>query len=223
MRRTSSGAQEIRLKGRRPDAERLRWLVNFAQPEPRHITSGAEKRLIGRLRVYAREVELREKGNGRDVNPFTLPLRGQDDYKSVAQKLALIRSTIRTLLRQHLSHGKQRPDLHIGLRLTVNEDGDVSRHIETDDLRDAVAYVVLLELAQFGRRVRRCANAKCQRLFVRERRQRFCTAACRNKATFRLWYRRHILMLPGSGKTAAIIRLGRLAQKATSAVRKQNI
>jgi hypothetical protein len=212
MRRTSSGAQEIRLKGRRRDAERFRWLVDFAQPVFRPLTSRAERRLIGMLRVYVREVVLRREGMGQDVNPFNLPLRVEDDRKSVQDKLALIRSTIRTLLRQHLSHGKRRPEAHVSLRIAISEDGGVSRQIETDDLRDAVAYVLLLELAQFGRRVRRCANTKCQRLFVRERRQRYCSVVCRNRATFKRWYRLHIQARFGTGKTAAIIRLGRLAR-----------
>src|SRR5690348_13004433 len=179
--RAASGPQEIRLRGGAPDAERLRWLVEFAQPGPRPLTSRAEQRLIGTLRVYVREVVLRREAIGRDVNPFNLPLRGEDDLKSVAEKLALIRSTIRTLLRQHLSHGKRRPEAHVVLHLAVSEDGDLSRQVETDDLRDAVAYVLMLELAQLGRRVRRCAHAMCQRLFVRERRQRFCSTICRNR------------------------------------------
>jgi len=158
------------------------------------------------LRVYVREVVLRREGNGRDVNPFSLPLRGEDDHKSVAEKLVLIQKTIRTLLRQHLSHGTRRPEAQVVLRLAVSEDGDVSRQIETDDLRNAVGYVLMLELAQFGRRVRRCANATCQRLFVRERRQRYCSAMCRNRATFKRWYRRQVvLMSPGSGKTALMM------------------
>lgn len=215
MGRASSEPQEIRLKERTFEAHWLRWLVDFAQPVSRPLTPRAERRLIGMLRVSVREVVLRREGNSRDVNPFSLPLRGEDDHKSVAEKLALIRSTIRTLLRQHLSQGKQRPEVHVVLQIAVSQDGLVSRQVETDDLRDAVRYVMVLELAKFGHRVRRCANAKCQRMFVRERRQRFCSVACRNQATFRRWYRRHhIVMLPGTGKTAVIMSgLRRLAAR----------
>jgi hypothetical protein len=202
------------------DAARLRWFVNFAQPGPRRPTSRAEQRLIGKLRDYVRDVGLRRDGRGQDTNPFTLPLRPEEDHKSVAEKLALVQSTIRTLLRQHLSHGKRRPEANVALRLTVSEDGDVSRQIETDDLRDAVAYVLLLELAQFGRRVRRCTNPACQRFFVRERRQRYCSVICRNRATFKRWYRRHVgLMSRDSGKTAIVMR-HRTAHKRARATRR---
>lgn len=219
--RQSKGSQEVRLRGAVPVAERLRWLVDFAQPGPRTLMSRAEQRLIGTLRAYLPEVVLRREGIGRDVNPFNLPLRGEDDHKSVAEKLALIRRTIRTLLRQHLSHGKRRPEAHVELRIAVSEDGDVSRQVETDDLRDAVAYVLVLELGEFGHRLRRCAKTTCQRLFVRERRQRFCSAICRNRATFQRWYRRHIRAGTGSGKTAVMIGLRVRHKHERRAVRKK--
>src|SRR5215831_665084 len=133
MDRKSGTAAEWRAVLRRypmpPVEERLRWLVDFAQPGPRRITSRARQRMIGMLRVYVREVVLWREGIGRDVNPFHLPLRGEDDHKSVAEKLALIRRTIRTLLRQHLSRGKRRPEAHVLLHLAVSEDGDISRQV----------------------------------------------------------------------------------------------
>jgi hypothetical protein len=141
-------------------------------------------------------------------------MRGEDHRKSVGDKVALVRATIRTLLRQHLSKSARRPEAQVTLRLTVDGDGYLSKQYETHDVRDALAYVLVLELAQFSHRLRRCAAAKCQRIFVRERRQKYCSAACRNRTSFKQWYRRQVFVqTPGSGKSAFLIRLRRLLGK----------
>jgi hypothetical protein len=202
-RRTASG--RIRLRGRMPDAERLRWLVDFAQQPSGPASSPTRQRLIERLAGYLREVVLRRESTGQVVLVSDLPLRGDDDQKTFADKLMLLRGTIQTLLGQHLSENERRLEAHVMLRLTVDGDGYLSKQYETDDVRDAVAYVLVLELAQIGHRVRRCAAAKCCRLFVRERRQRYCSVSCRNRSSFQQWYQRHVSLLAGTGKTAAIM------------------
>lgn len=180
----------------------------------------AMKLRIGTLRTHVREVAVWRKGSGHDVNPFHIPLRGEADHKSLADKVALIRRTIRTVLRQHLSHEKRRPEAQVTLRLTVDQDGYLSKQYQTDDLRDAVAYVLLLELAKFGQRVRRCANASCRRVFVRQGRQRYCSVICRNRVTFKRWYHRHVSLLGragkrprGAGKAGVMMRLRRTRRK----------
>jgi hypothetical protein len=179
-------------------------LLDFAQPG-RQSVKLREQLQVGMLRVYVREVAIWGSGIGRDVNPFNIPLRGEADKKSLTEKVAIIRSTIRTLLQQHLSKGKRRPHADVRLHMAISQDGKIVKKVASDDLRDAVRYVMVLQLAKFGHRVRRCANAKCQRFFVRVRRQRYCSATCRNRATFKRWYQRHVLMLPGTGKTGALV------------------
>ncbi len=188
-------SQEVRLRGPTPVAERLRWLVDFAQQPSRPMTVHSARKLIERLGMSLREVILRREANGeiidlRHSNLADLPFRGEDDQKSLAEKLALVRVTILTLLTQHLASDEQRPEARITLHLTANEDCAISRELETCDARDAAAYVMLLEIGEYGHRVRRCAAHKCDRIFVRQRRQRYCSVSCRNRATFRRWYRR---------------------------------
>src|SRR4029453_17543854 len=95
--------QEIRLRGPIPVAERLRWLVDFAKRTSGPTDSPLRHRLIGTLRTFLREGVLRREGTGEVIDVSGIPLRGEDDHKSVAEKVALLRATIRTLLREHLS------------------------------------------------------------------------------------------------------------------------
>jgi hypothetical protein len=219
---TSPALQEVKPKRAMAVTARIRWLVNFGQQPSGPINFRSKDRIIGTLGAHLREVVLRRERSGEVVEFAALPLRGDDDDKSVGEKLALIRGTIQTLLKQHLSKRGPWPEAQVMLRLTVNGDGGLSRRYETDDVRDAVAYVLLLELGVSGHRLRRCPAAKCERLFVRQGRQRYCSAACRNRATFKRWYEVHIQGGPGSGKTAFLVGLrGMLQEHEGHAVRKK--
>src|SRR5688500_1376045 len=100
-RHTGRAWQALRRKYPIPETDRLSWLVDFAQRGARPMRWRAMKLRIGTLRTHVREVAVWRKGSGRDVNPFHIPLRGEADHKSLADKVALIRRTIRTVLRQH--------------------------------------------------------------------------------------------------------------------------
>ena len=178
---------------------RLRWLVDFAQQASGPTDPEPERRLIRTLGVCLREVTLRGGGDGQVVDlsqtaPTTLalPLRGEDHQKSVAEKLALIRVSVQTLLHQSLVSvvGQAGLQAVVTLRRTWTG-GWVQDQPEAHDLRDALAYVLLADLATFYERLSRCAAPGCGRLFVRERRQRYCSVSCRNRTTFQRWYRRH--------------------------------
>jgi hypothetical protein len=206
--RKSHGSQEIQLRRPIAAAERLRWLVEFAQPPSRPMTHHAVRTQIVTLGTHLREVVLRHEATGEIVDlrhpGADFLLRGVDAHKSLSEKLALLRGRIHKLLMQHLSHGGPRPQAQVRLCVTAHGDGNLVSHYETEDVRDAVAYVLVLELGEFGTRVRCCAESKCKRLFVRTRRQRYCSVKCRNRATFRRWYRRQRRVLPGARKTAGL-------------------
>ena len=178
---------------------RLRWLIEFAQQASGPTDPGPERRLIRTLGACLTTVTLRAEGDGQIVDlsqtePTTLalPLRGADHQKSVAEKLALIRVSVQTLLQESLAHGVGQAGLQavVTLRRTWSG-GWVKDQPEAHDLRDALAYVLLGDLATCYERLSRCAAPGCGRLFVRERRQRYCSVSCRNRTTFRRWYRRH--------------------------------
>ena len=178
---------------------RLRWLVEFAHQASGPTDPGPERRLIRTLGVCLKDVTLRAESDGQIVDlsqtePTTLalPLRGADHQKSVAEKLALIRVSVQTLLRQSLVSVVGQTALQAEVTLRRTWSGDcLQDQPEAHDLRDALAYVLLADLATYYQRLSRCAAPGCERLFVRERRQRYCSVSCRNRTTFRRWYRRH--------------------------------
>ena len=179
---------------------RLRWLVEFAQQVSGPMEPKEERRFIRTLGVCLREVTLRREDDGQVVilgesastPSVALPLRREDHQKSVAEKLALIRVSVQTLLSQALPSVVGRTDLQAVVTLRRTGGGDVvSDQPEAHDVRDALAYVLLGELATFGHQLLCCAAPGCGRLFVRERRQRYCSVSCRNRTTFQRWYRRH--------------------------------
>lgn len=180
--------------------DRFRWLVAFAQAVPGPMAAEAERRLIRTLAHCLQGVTLRredreeviELDHARGRVP-TLPLRREENLKSVEEKLALIRGTVHSLLNRFLSSEAGEAGLQavVTLRRTVDGEGLLRDVPEAYDLRDALAYVLLEDLAEFGRFLRRCAAPKCGRLLVRERRQRYCSRTCRNRTTFHVWYRRH--------------------------------
>ena len=180
---------------------RLRWLVEFAQQASGPMAPGEERRLIRTLEACLQDVTLRREDDGQVVTlgepastapSLTLPLRREDNQKSVAEKLALIRVTVQTLLCQALPSSIGGTDLQAVVTLRRTWRGDVVRdQPEAHDVRDALAYVLLAELATFGHQLLDCAAPGCRRLFVRERRQRYCSVSCRNRTTFQRWYRHH--------------------------------
>ena len=179
---------------------RLRWLVEFAQQASGPMEPKEERRFIRTLGVCLREVTLRREDDGQVVilgesastPSVALPLRREDHQKSVAEKLALIRVSVQTLLSQSLLSVVGRTNLQAVVTLRRTRGGDmVSDQPETHDVRDALAYVLLGELATFGHQLLCCAAPGCGRLFVRERRQRYCSVSCRNRTSFQRWYRRH--------------------------------
>ena len=106
--------------------DRLRWLVEFAQQASGPMEPGPERRLVRTLGVCLRDVTLRREDDGQIVTlgapdsrtPIVaLPLRREDQHKSVAEKLALIRVSVQTLLSQALPGVVGRTDLQGVVRL----------------------------------------------------------------------------------------------------------
>jgi hypothetical protein len=180
--------------------ERLSWLVAFAQQASRRMNAARERRLIRSLGFCLRDVTLRRDGSGEvvdlcaltpDDQSFDLPLRRDETHKSVVEKLALIRFAVHTLVRRYLAHRPGQKEVEAVVVLRRRLGSFVRDQPEAHDLRDALTYVLIADLTQFGERVLSCRDPRCRRLFVRTGRQRYCSASCRNRATFQRWYRRH--------------------------------
>jgi predicted RNA-binding Zn ribbon-like protein len=124
----------------------------------------------------------------------------------------LIRVAIHTVLRQYLSGGAGRLQLEAVVTLRRRVGAFVRDQAEAHDLRDALAYVLLADLSEYGERLLCCAASRCGRLFVRERRQRYCSVSCRNRTSFQRWYRRH--RKAGAPPTRVVVKKSRAARAA---------
>lgn len=196
---------------------RLRWLVAFAQQTSGRVDGPQARRLIRSLGFCLWDVQLRREDSGQLVDlaavtsTVDLPLRRQDHDKSLDEKLALIRRAVHSLLRRYLA-GREGQETLEAVVILRRRFGAVGRdQPEAQDLREALAYVLIADLTLFGERLRACKAARCRRLFVQSGRQRYCSGACRNRATFQRWYRQHkVLTIQaryGTGKTHSLMSL----------------
>ena len=159
-----------------------------------------------------------------------LPLRRQDHDKSLGEKLALIRRAVHSLLRRYLAGREGQETLEAVVILRRRLGACVRDQPEAQDLREALAYVLIADLTLFGERLRACKAARCRRLFVQSGRQRYCSGACRNRATFQRWYRQHKVLTiqaavrhgknPQPDEAVASAWAGQMTTKSARAVRR---
>ncbi|MBK5282654.1 MAG: CGNR zinc finger domain-containing protein [Nitrospiraceae bacterium] len=202
--------------------KRLSWLVAFAQQAAGRMDPARERRLIRSLGFCLGDVRLRREDSGElvDLSALTssaqgidLPLRRTDNVKSLVEKLVLIRAAVHTLVRRYLAGRQEQEEVEAVVILRRRLGALVRDEPEAHDLRDALAYVLIADLTQFGERLLSCRDARCRRLFVRTGRQRYCTGSCRNRVTFQRWYRRHKGIRRSKHKAAITVRLMRARRK----------
>jgi hypothetical protein len=157
----------------RPDHERrLRWLLGFAQ-EPSGPRTLAERRTVhAQVGAYLGGLLLRHKGEddngplvmelGDSWSPDALPMRGTDSQKPLEEKLALIRTGVRRIVKAFLSAPT------VSVRVT----GEIAWQRILDkapgrrpmfrvqgvaaDVREGITFCLLEDLAQAGALVREC-------------------------------------------------------------------
>jgi endogenous inhibitor of DNA gyrase (YacG/DUF329 family) len=183
----------------------LRWLLGFAQ-EPAAPRTLAERRTVhAQVGAYLGGLLLRQKGE-EDNGPLVmelgdprmsgeLPMRGVDNQKPLDEKLELIRTGVRRILKAFLSTPtvarrvtgeiawQRILDNAPGRRPTFRVQGVAA------DVREGITFCLLEDLAQAGALVRECPAQGCGKVFVRRFRQDFCSTACRNRTNFQKWYR----------------------------------
>jgi hypothetical protein len=183
---------------------RLRWLVGFAQETDVPDTAVAIRTLHQQLGAYLSGLRIRcagtepggphERQVGDPLLPDELPMAGEDNQKPLDEKLALIRTGLRRLVKEVLT-----PPV-VPVRVT----GEIAfqRILEKDtvgepmfreqwvaaDVRAGIKFRLLEDLAKAGALLRQCPATGCTKVFVRRYRQEFCTTACRNRTNFRKWY-----------------------------------
>ena len=207
-RKTRKGAENLRTQTSppfRPDSERrLRWLLGFAL-ESSELRTPAERRTVHiQVGAYLSGLLIRREGQDDDgppvmkvgdpLMPDELPMAGADNQKPLEEKLALIRTGVRRIVREFLTSPG------VPLRVT----GEIAWQRILDkapgrgptfrvqgvaaDVREGIKFCLLEDLAQAGALVRQCPATGCGTVFVRRYRQEFCSTACRNRTNFHIWY-----------------------------------
>lgn len=179
---------------------RLQWLVGFAQETEAPDTAVTIRTLHQQVGAYLGGLRIRCTGTGHDGphvmevgNPLLadeLPMAGEDDQKPLDEKLALIRTGLRRVLKEYLTSpaGPVPLTAEIAVQRTL-DGGQVREHLIAADVREGIKFRLMEDLAQAGALLRQCPATGCTKVFVRRYRQEFCTTACRNRTNFRKWYR----------------------------------
>ena len=177
----------------------LGWLVEFAQQiaEPTNVEEIHQ--LHEQLGGYLGDLFIRRDGAdhagshllalGAADTPDELPMCADDNQKSLEEKLALIKVRVRQLVKEWFrSAGEQvRLEGQISLLRIVEGAHHEERRVAAD-VRDAIQFKLLEDLALVGSLLRQCPAHGCSRFFVRHHRQEFCSSACRNRTNTKKWF-----------------------------------
>jgi hypothetical protein len=200
--KTKTRIHEERIPSFNKPLDRLRWIVDFAQDQSEPHDTLSIRNLIQALGNYLDGVTLCNSDRDNEglglltywdpEQSLDLPMRGEDSRKSWEDKLALVRSSVRKVLRDFLE-----PPQNAAFRLTAEiiqqrvwEEHQLKETLIAQDVREGVVFCLLSDLAAAGRVLLKCPAEKCPRMFVRQYRQNFCSTSCRNRTNFRAWYQR---------------------------------
>ena len=197
-----TGRGTSRPAGEGKEAERrFRWLVEFVQAREVPREMAAIRALQAQLGAYLEGLLVRCEGDAEhephrlrlgDSPCFNVPLHGADDHKPLDEKVALIRTALlRTLT--DVVHPREPRLVPLTAALTVQrvlEEGQLREERIAGDVRDALQFRLLEDLFETRALLRACAGKDCERFFVRQHRQEYCSTSCRNRTNFRGWYAR---------------------------------
>ena len=189
-------------------AERIRqltWVVQFAQEGiiPNDIEKA--RRLHEQLDGYLSDILFdHDEPDGvhrllrlRDFQTLDeMPMTNGDQRKLLDEKLALIRTGILRIINDYLGASVHplRVEAKVAIQRVIESEsfGDSGSLFQeqkvSDDVRQAIKFQLLGDLAIAGSLLMRCVAEGCSRFFIRHYRQEFCSTACRNRTNFRKWY-----------------------------------
>ena len=179
---------------------RLQWLVGFAQETEAPDMPVAIRTLHQQVGAYLDGLRIRCVGTGHggphvmevgdSLLPDELSMVGDDDQKPLDEKLALIRTGLRRVLKECLTSPAGPVPLTAEIAVQrILDGGQVRERWVAADVREGIKFRLLEDLAKAGALLRQCPAIGCAKVFVRRYRQEFCTTACRNRTNFRKWYR----------------------------------
>ena len=182
--------------------DRLRWIVEFAYDQSEPTDTLTRRSLVQALGKYLDGILLSnpDEDDG-DLELATywdpeqslnLPMRGEDNNKSWENKLSLVRSSVRKVLRDFLE-APQGVAFRLSAEVThqwIWEDEKLQENLIFQDICDGLLSCLLNDLASAGKDLQKCPADNCPRLFVRQYRQNFCSSSCRHRTNYKAWYHR---------------------------------
>ena len=190
-----------------PLASRLEWIVSLLQNKLPDLEGPPQalRTLVDHMGTYLRGIRIQCAGAdhggphlsvlGESSVPDELPMRGEDDQKPLNDKLALIQTALQRVLKAFLHPDS--PSVPITAEVTVRysvtneaDRPDLQRDWITDDVREALRFRLLEDLAQARGLLRECAGIGCGKLLVRHYRREYCSDGCRNRTNVRKYYER---------------------------------
>ncbi len=180
----------------------LGWLVEFSQgtAEPRNAEE--IRRLHEQFGSYLGDIFLHCDGVdhggphllalGAPDTPDELPMCVSDNQKFLEEKIALVKVRVRQLVKKWFCPAGEQVRLEgrISLLRIVEGPHHEERRVAAD-VRDAIQFKLLEDLALVGSLLRQCPAHECPRFFVRHHRQEFCSSACRNRTNTKKWFEGH--------------------------------
>jgi len=195
---------------------RLRWIVEFSQDQSEPNDTLSIRSLVQAFGQYLEGITLSNpSGDHEDLELSTywdpdqaldLPMCEEDNDKPWEDKLGLVRSRVKKVLKDFLEAPQGVP-----FRLTAEvtqqriwEEEQLKETLVAQDIREGLVFCLLNDLASAGKDLQKCPAENCPRLFVRQYRQNFCSSSCRHRTNFKAWYHRkkkdEIVTKPGQDK-----------------------
>ena len=162
-------------------------LLDFAQADIDALPVAKRQHLLAAMRSFVGEIGLLVDSTGESNVVTTVPTLSMEQVRSLQQPL-------RDGLESLYPSGVWRPPLQWAPPLAV-EAIEIARGSREFGLiyvvawPDAFWFAALKLLEHYGTSVRRCA--RCGRLFIRTKRQEYCTPACSQNTRSQRWYESH--------------------------------
>ena len=182
--------------------DRLRWIVEFAYDQSEATDTLTRRNLVQAFGKYLDGILLsipNEDNEDLEIGTYwdselslDLPMCAEDSGKPWEDKLGLVRSRVKKVLKDFLEAPQG-----IAFRMTAKvthqriwEDQKLQESLIAQDIRDGLIFCLLNDLSSAGKNLQECPAANCPRLFVRQYRQNFCSSSCRHRTNFKAWYHR---------------------------------
>jgi hypothetical protein len=189
--RVTSGQRKQHRAARHADHERrLQWLLDFAD-SALPVSAADWRNLQGQLQQL-------DYVSGLDVLPAWM-LRGSRTKAGLRRlsrvEIHQIHDALRGLLDKLKPAGEPpsaEPYELLPARVMphLSSDGRRIWAIDVSEWPDTFWLSVRSLLARFGERLTRCEDPQCGRLFLRTRRQSYCSRACSQRVRQHAWYQR---------------------------------